>query len=441
MVSSLKPYHLSKLERLHKTTSNVNQICACFKRINVIEDETEHKPISSITQLQKRLQPYSTNHALTNRLLSSHPSAIDVLTNMNHRTFHTFRSSSFFSNLSVQFIQHHSPTDHLSLLLNRRRMHSADPTVRITVTFSNGHFRLLFFDQYEAVIHYWQPVDALFQTMSSEILPNSSKERPHLKDIHKFKMFNLGRTTNDSSKPGSSDLSKYRLSSSMPFGYLFCAIDPYRVQILGFQSSGLNGSLSTVEPVLFQFKIFNDTLKNIIEWGEQNSVKSSSTTSDSSSYSSVLTGSGAAFSKQELVFLEQERHLLMNKFEPLNQKFEILVKKAKAEAHRRFKLGGLFFLSLELGFVSRLTWFEYSWDIMEPVTWALTHCSLVLTFAYFMITSDEYHLPLVERRMIVNRFWKLVKSTKFDVQAYRLLRDEISNLDRQIEALKKNTII
>lgn len=68
----------------------------------------------------------------------------------------------------------------------------------------------------------------------------------------------------------------------------------------------------------------------------------------------------------------------MNKFEPLNQKFEILVKKAKAEAHRRFKLGGLFFLSLELGFVSRLTWFEYSWDIMEPVTWALTHCSLVL---------------------------------------------------------------
>lgn len=58
-----------------------------------------------------------------------------------------------------------------------------------------------------------------------------------------------------------------------------------------------------------------------------------------------------------------------------------------------------------------------------------------------MITSDEYHLPLVERRMIVTRFWKLVKSTKFDVQAYRLLRDEISNLDRQIEALKKNTII
>ncbi len=57
--------------------------------------------------------------------------------------------------------------------------------------------------------------------------------------------------------------------------------------------------------------------------------------------------------------------------------FNRLVSYAKVDAHRRFKLGGLFLLSAQLGFVGRLTWFEYSWDIMEPVTFCLTYSMMV----------------------------------------------------------------
>lgn len=49
--------------------------------------------------------------------------------------------------------------------------------------------------------------------------------------------------------------------------------------------------------------------------------------------------------------------------------FNKIVLKAKNDAHTKFKWGGLFLLSAQLGFVARLTWFEYSWDIMEPITW------------------------------------------------------------------------
>lgn len=87
--------------------------------------------------------------------------------------------------------------------------------------------------------------------------------------------------------------------------------------------------------------------------------------------------------------------MLRTKFEPLQLEFNRLVNNAKIDAHRRFKFGGLFLLSAQLGFVSRLTWFEYSWDIMEPITWFLTYTMMVGTFAYYIVTSEEFIVPMV----------------------------------------------
>lgn len=39
--------------------------------------------------------------------------------------------------------------------------------------------------------------------------------------------------------------------------------------------------------------------------------------------------------------------------------------------------------------------------------------------------------------MVINKFWKLVKSENFDVRRYRLLRDEITSVEKQIGALRK----
>ena len=48
--------------------------------------------------------------------------------------------------------------------------------------------------------------------------------------------------------------------------------------------------------------------------------------------------------------------------------------------------GGLAFMSVQFGFLARLTWWEYSWDIMEPVTFFLTYSTSMVMFAYFVIT-------------------------------------------------------
>ena len=49
---------------------------------------------------------------------------------------------------------------------------------------------------------------------------------------------------------------------------------------------------------------------------------------------------------------------------------------------------GLGLMSVQFGILARLTWWEYSWDIMEPVTYFVTYGTAMLTYAYFAITKQ-----------------------------------------------------
>ena len=43
-------------------------------------------------------------------------------------------------------------------------------------------------------------------------------------------------------------------------------------------------------------------------------------------------------------------------------------------------------MGLQFGFLARLTWWEYSWDIMEPVTYFVTYGTAMAMYAYHLLT-------------------------------------------------------
>ena len=48
-------------------------------------------------------------------------------------------------------------------------------------------------------------------------------------------------------------------------------------------------------------------------------------------------------------------------------------------------------MSLQFGFFAQLTWGEYSWDIMEPVTYFTTCATLIGIYVYFaLIRQVQY---------------------------------------------------
>lgn len=44
-------------------------------------------------------------------------------------------------------------------------------------------------------------------------------------------------------------------------------------------------------------------------------------------------------------------------------------------------------MGLQFGFFARLTWWEYSWDVMEPVTYFATYGAIIAMYAYFTVCA------------------------------------------------------
>lgn len=57
---------------------------------------------------------------------------------------------------------------------------------------------------------------------------------------------------------------------------------------------------------------------------------------------------------------------------------------------------GLGLMSVQFGILARLTWWEYSWDIMEPVTYFVTYGTAMAIYAYYCVTRQVCCYKLCE---------------------------------------------
>lgn len=58
---------------------------------------------------------------------------------------------------------------------------------------------------------------------------------------------------------------------------------------------------------------------------------------------------------------------------------------------------GLGLMGVQFGVLARLTWWEYSWDIMEPVTYFVTYGTAMAAYAYFVLTKQ---VSLLENKQV-----------------------------------------
>ncbi|KAF1894952.1 hypothetical protein Lal_00022447 [Lupinus albus] len=89
---------------------------------------------------------------------------------------------------------------------------------------------------------------------------------------------------------------------------------------------------------------------------------------------------------------------------------------------RRILWSGLGFGLITVGLFFRLTFWEFSWDVMEPVAFFTTTTGLVIGYAYFLITSRDPTYQDFMKRLFLSRQRKLCKRQNFDVEKFKELQ-------------------
>lgn len=73
---------------------------------------------------------------------------------------------------------------------------------------------------------------------------------------------------------------------------------------------------------------------------------------------------------------------------------------------------------LQVGLFFRLTFWEFSWDVMEPIAFFTTATGIVIGYAYFLLTSRDPTYQDFMERLFMSRQRKLIKKYKFDMDKY-----------------------
>jgi len=116
--------------------------------------------------------------------------------------------------------------------------------------------------------------------------------------------------------------------------------------------------------------------------------------------------------KKELNELRGELDALDNLLGDLHQ---------KAQRSATMKMWGFFgLLSGQTAVLARLTWWEFSWDIMEPITYFITMSGATFALLYTNITKEEYGHESFHARLARRKLERLMGSMVF------LLRNDLA---------------
>ncbi|XP_042395454.1 calcium uniporter protein 5, mitochondrial-like [Zingiber officinale] len=119
--------------------------------------------------------------------------------------------------------------------------------------------------------------------------------------------------------------------------------------------------------------------------------------------------------------------------DPRREELDQLQKKKEeidALAHkqvRRILWSGLGFLIAQIGLFFRLTFWEFSWDVMEPIAFFSTTAGLIAGYGYFLITSRDPTYQDLLKRLFLSRQRKLIQKQCFDIERYTELQKHCKN--------------
>jgi len=125
---------------------------------------------------------------------------------------------------------------------------------------------------------------------------------------------------------------------------------------------------------------------------------------------------------------------IIHQLEPLKEQRDVLEHKANTRANIIIT-AGLGYCVLQFLAIGRLTWWELSWDVMEPVTYMLTFATALIGYSYFVLTGSEYTFEGLKRTLRERRLSKLIKRSGFDEAKFKQLHIALQNKETKLHKI------
>uniref|UniRef100_A0A7C9AGH4 Calcium uniporter protein C-terminal domain-containing protein n=1 Tax=Opuntia streptacantha TaxID=393608 RepID=A0A7C9AGH4_OPUST len=171
---------------------------------------------------------------------------------------------------------------------------------------------------------------------------------------------------------------------------------------------------------------------------------------EAAAFAKVLDEAGVVLLFRDQVYLHPDKVVdLVRRSVPLaltpeddSRKEELKVLQERKEqidkqAHKQVRLilwSGLGVLIMQVGLFFRLTFWDFSWDVMEPIAFFTTTTGLIIGYAYFMLTSKDPSYQDLMKTLFLSRQRKLIKKYNFDINRFKELREKCqSPLDRKLD--------
>lgn len=106
------------------------------------------------------------------------------------------------------------------------------------------------------------------------------------------------------------------------------------------------------------------------------------------------------------------RHEELNQLQKKKEEIDMLAHKQV----RRILWSGLGFFVVQVGLFFRLTFWEFSWDVMEPIAFFTTTAGILVGYAYFLFTSKDPTYQDLMKRLFLSRQRKLLQKKNFNME-------------------------
>ena len=93
-------------------------------------------------------------------------------------------------------------------------------------------------------------------------------------------------------------------------------------------------------------------------------------------------------------------------------------------------------MSFQVGAFIELTWFVYSWDIVEPMSYFMAFGTALSAYAFHLMTRADFEYMTISDRLFLRKFYREARRQAFDISLYNRLKNRLFCVHTDLSRLR-----